>query len=117
MLHIWKAVAKGGDKGKKESRVLVSFSPREFKAVLQCSQKWLKLTDVLEVSLSSFYLLNHMSELGTNDSKFDERFSESFALVSPFEALFDDHTRSSDGSTAHDPTFVAAEGKNIRISD
>jgi len=34
--------------------------------------------------------------------------------MSPLEALFDDHTTSSDRSTAHDPTFVA-EGSN-RIS-
>jgi hypothetical protein len=67
------------------------------------------LTDVLEVSLSSLDLLNHSSEFGTNDGEFDERLSESFALVSPFEALFDDHTSTGDGSTAHNPTFVAID--------
>jgi hypothetical protein len=67
------------------------------------------LTDVLEVSLSGFNLLNHSGEFGTNDGEFDERLSESFALASPLEALFDDHTSTGDGSAAHNPTFVAVD--------
>lgn len=45
------------------------------------------------------------------------RRERTFALVSPLEALLDNHTRTSDTAAAHDPTLVAIDRKRISVSE